>query len=374
MRLSQFILSHIAELLDEWQRFARSLPASEGMDSSALRDDAPELLERIARSMAGDEPAPSDLHATQSDAAVGNDGLETPAKLHALQRLVEGFDLNQMVAEYCALRASVLRYWHADLPADPGEVLADVLEFDRALDQSLRDSIEQYAAQLNRRRELFMGVLGHDLRSPLQVITESASRMARGHQSSYENARFASHINKSAACIASMVSDLLDVARTRLGTTLPTNPTGMDLAHLCRDVVERVSALDGERRIKLMVYGDVQGRWDAGRLDQLLTNLLRNALHHGDRDRPVTLLLRGEPKEVVIQVHNDGPPIPRSELNSIFQPMKSGSNRITGSAHPDRLGLGLYIVATIVKAHRGLVEVESSLRGGTVFSVRLPRD
>ena len=370
MTLSEFIQGHVEDILAEWQRFARTMPGSIGLDRAGLRDHVDGLLRTVAREMET-QPVRASPRADLNRDVPAN----TAAQMHALQRLDEGFDINEIVAEYCALRSAVIGLWVKSVQS-PQDFLAETVRFNTALDRALIQSVGRYASQLDRRRELFMGVLGHDLRAPLQVITASAARLKKGAGLLPEDTQMTAHIQEGASQISAMVSDLLDVARTRLGSTLPVEPAPMDLGATCRAVIDGSLAVHPERTIRLTLAGDLRGTWDASRMEQLLGNLVRNALQHGSKAEPIEVDATGDDAAVTLKVHNKGAPIAKRELLNIFEPLVSGCTEKQGEEPHRRsanLGLGLYIAATIVKAHQGTIDVESSRHHGTTFSVRLPR-
>jgi len=170
-----------------------------------------------------------------------------------------------------------------------------------------------------------------------------------------------------------MIEDLLDVSRTRLGGSLPLEPASVDLTAVCNQTLRELRALHPGSSLLTTLGGDLRGVWDAARLEQLLTNLVRNAIQHGDATRPVTISARGEDERIILKVHNEGDPIPAATLARIFEPLVRGVGP-KGAGKPGRnMGLGLYIACTIAEAHGGSIEVESSRKSGTCFTVSLPR-
>jgi signal transduction histidine kinase len=145
----------------------------------------------------------------------------------------------------------------------------------------------------------------------------------------------------------------------------------MDLGTTIQDVASEIRALHSSITLQVSVEGDCTGRWDRDRLTQALVNLVSNAAQHGDATRPVTICASREGNEVLIGVHNEGVPIAADQVESLFDPMKPGKRGEPGDRR-HHLGLGLYIVDRIVAAHGGRVEVQSSPRMGTTFTIRLP--
>jgi signal transduction histidine kinase len=208
-----------------------------------------------------------------------------------------------------------------------------------------------------------IAMLAHDLQTPLAIVAMSAGRLAR--QDLDPSARqTAERIARGAARMSDMVRDLTDYARAGQGP-IPITRASLDLGELCRDLTGELEQLDPARPIELGVEGNLRGDWDRTRLYQALSNLLRNALKYGTGD--VAVLARDAGGAVEITVHNDGPPIPPERLPIIFDPFERGPQEGAG------LGLGLYIVREVAKAHGGAVDVTSSAERGTTFLLRLPR-
>lgn len=216
-------------------------------------------------------------------------------------------------------------------------------------------------------RERFIGMLGHDLRTPLGTISMAADHMLRSGQLPAHIHRSTVVIARAAERMARMIRDLLDLARGRLGGAIPISPAPADVGEICRDVVEEMEVLHADRSIALRSEGDLDGRWDADRLAQAVANLLANAVAHG-RD-PIVVRARGEGDEVTVEVSNGGPPIPPDERPYLFEAFRRAR---TGQGRASGLGLGLYIVSEIVSAHGGSVNVQSD-ESGTTFALRLPR-
>jgi signal transduction histidine kinase len=220
-------------------------------------------------------------------------------------------------------------------------------------------------------RDKVIGILGHDLRDPLGAIS-AGTHLLLAQDLPEDARRTLARIDRSGRRMSEMIATLLDFADARFNSTVPISTADVDLRDVVRAVIDELLAMNPDRMVKFDAEGDTCGRWDAGRLAQVASNLIGNALKHGARDGAVRATLRGDDAGVVLQVKNDGPPIVAERLADIFKPFH-GNQAGGGHSAQRGLGLGLYIVDQIIRAHEGSIEVTSSSGAGTVFSVRLPR-
>jgi signal transduction histidine kinase len=371
MRLAEFILQDMEAILAEWEAFAATLlPAAAGMTPLALRDHGQHILEAVAKDLTTPQTREAQSEKSKGRAPQVPGAPETAAQTHALLRARTGFDINQLVAEYRALRASVLRRWMDTVPLDQAG-MQDVIRFNEAIDQAVAESVGHFYSQVEQTRNLLLGMLGHDMRSPLNTILTTSSYLAAlnaGEQVSVSAAR----LIRSGAAMQALLDDLVDFNRTKLGLGVKIVPSDIDLAAVVTDELEQLRGAHPSRRIELAASGDCRGRWDGARLQQLVRNLVSNAIQYGSPDTAVRVALRGEEAEVRADVTNSGPTMDPSTLSHLFEPLERGS------AHDDShhawggLGLGLFIVREIARAHGGEVEARSD-GGETTFAVRLPR-
>jgi signal transduction histidine kinase len=166
-----------------------------------------------------------------------------------------------------------------------------------------------------------------------------------------------------------MIETLLEVARVECFGKLALSPVATDLGATVREVVDELRAAWPDRTIELEPRGDLQGRWDPARIQQATSNLIANALQHGDPRKAVHVSVDGIGTAVLLKVKNEGTPIPSDLKPVLFEPFSRG----TSDGSPQGLGLGLYVVKQIAIAHGGTVDVESSSEVGTVFTLLLPR-
>jgi signal transduction histidine kinase len=374
MRLSDFIVANREPILAEWEAFARTLaPPSGSMDITALRDHANEMLTVIA----ADLKTPQDRHA-QAEKSKGNAPAideSTAAEKHGADRAESGFTTDQMVSEYRALRASVIRLWTKPQGEIAPTDLEDLTRFNEAIDQALAEGIARFTQALDQSKEMFLAILGHDLRTPLAAVMMSAEFMLETQELKEPHLTLTQRISRSSKRMNQMIGALLDFTRSRLGGGIPIVRADMNMGKVAHDVVDEIAASHPDRAMKVDARGELKGEWDCPRISQVLTNLIGNALEHGAGGTHVTVDVHGDDKEVTIAIHNQGAAIPADQLKGIFNPMKR--TETTGNAGVDgssgNLGLGLYIAERIVHAHKGRIEVESSEEHGTTFTVHLPR-
>ena len=238
---------------------------------------------------------------------------------------------------------------------------------------SARRAAEAASAELQRRHEFeqhLAGIVGHDLRNPLHAILMSSTLLLQMEELDERATRIARRIRASAERSARMIRDLLDFTQARLGGGIPIVSRATDLAVIVNATLAEVEAGSPDRAIDVTITGDTTGVWDPDRLAQVVSNLTGNALAYSPAGTRVTLRLDGGDGFVEVAVHNWGPPIPPDQLGVIFEPLRRGPQQIDRNQRS--LGLGLYIVDSIVRAHEGSVSVVSTAEQGTTFTVRLP--
>ncbi|WNG51310.1 PAS domain-containing sensor histidine kinase [Archangium minus] len=235
-------------------------------------------------------------------------------------------------------------------------------------DISARKATEEATARADAFREQLLGVVGHDLRSPLYAIQLSVGALQRAGGLTETQARQVMHVDTAARRMERMIRELLDYTRARLAGGLPVRPTPLSLEKLVERVVEEFQVSHPTRLVVSKVEGDVRGSWDESRLGQLLDNLVGNAVQHSPADTPVEVKVSGSADGITLTIRNEGPPVPLEERATLFEPFKRGKR-----ASGDGLGLGLYIARQIVVAHAGRISVESGVGLGTRFIVWLPR-
>jgi PAS domain S-box-containing protein len=225
------------------------------------------------------------------------------------------------------------------------------------------------AKEAVRTREDIVGIVGHDLRTPLTAVVLGASSLLRREDVDERTTATARRVLSSAERATRLVRELLDFTQARSGS-IPVKPGLTDLDEVVRSVVEELRAVHCERAIDFKA-ARVQGQWDADRLQQVFTNIIGNALDHSLAHHRVRVHIDvAAANEAVVEVHNEGSVIPSDLLPRLFEPFARGR----GAARESRgLGLGLYIANQVVRSHGGRIEVASDDGRGTTFTVRLPR-
>ncbi|RON53096.1 sensor histidine kinase [Pseudomonas frederiksbergensis] len=372
MRLSDFIIKNLEPILQAWEDFARTIEIpGEALDSKALRDHAEQMLRAIAIDLCTYQSAQEQIAKAQGNAPI--EELETAAETHAVTRLMAGFTLDQMVSEYRALRTSVLSQWLGQMKAGTVLEVDDMIRFNEAIDQALAESIASYSRAVEASRNVFLGILGHDLRTPLGAILLGADVLRRAVDMGARKTKIALGIYTSVRRASQIVGDLLDLTRCQMGPGIPVKKGNIDLAPLCTRIVEEIHTAHPSAQIVFKVEASARGEFDGARMEQVFSNLLGNAVEHGDLQFPIKVSLEVKDGSVVFVVHNFGEPIPKDILPFIFNPMGRFSQHASldlGSS--TGLGLGLYIASEIVAAHSGTIDVVSDIERGTTFLVKVP--
>jgi signal transduction histidine kinase len=373
MRLSEFILRSIEPILVDWESMARTMiPPAETLSTAALRDHAAEILIAIAHDMATSQ---SEAERKSKSEGLGRAAPPTdPASRHGALRHEVGFTLVQLVGEYRALRASVLREWSRSEPGVQEDAIEQVTRFGEAVDQALAASVASYSAKVAGSRDMFLAVLGHDLRNPLGSLSNSIHLLQDATLGEARRQQVTRIATKSIGSMDSMLADLLEYTRTRLGKGVEIRVERGDIARLCAEVADQCGLAYPGRRIELDAPASLVLDFDPSHLRRVLTNLLGNALQHGGVASPVRMACRGDAVEAAITVNNRGNVIREEQMQVIFDPLvQLPMSPLQSHERPaTSMGLGLFIAREIVIAHRGTIGVRSSVEDGTTFTIVLP--
>lgn len=369
MHLSDFIEANLPGLIDDWTDYARKVSVDRvRLSEQELRNSARDLLVRIAADMRESQTPAEQRAKSWGDRPLSSEpAFNEAAHEHADDRLSQGFGIYDVVAEYRALRASVMRRWQQASQGD-ASAFQEMVRFNEAVDQMLAESVRQHAQRTERIRDLFAGVLAHDLRSPLGAILASGELLLREEGLSSRGAKAIAFIQRGAVSMKRMIDDLLIFTRTRLGDVLPATFTPQDMGRICSNAIEEVRASYPDAHIDLRLVGELRGTWDGDRIGQLVVNLLTNAVRYGTGR--IAVEAKGDRGQMTIAVFNEGNPIPASAFPTLFDPLTRATRPdCTGTAAG--MGLGLYICQCIAQAHHGTIGVRSSEQG-TTFTVQIP--
>jgi signal transduction histidine kinase len=372
-RLGDFILKNMETILAQWEEFAQTInPPALTMDSKSLRDHAELMLKTIAKDLTTKQTEKEQSDKSKDLAPI--DPNVTAAEDHAEARLLSGFTMGQLFSEYRALRASVLHLWDKSsktgLTTDP----EDITRFNEAIDQSIAESVARYSVLLKTSQDMFLAILGHDLRNPLSTTIMSSMVLMRYENVSDKVTSAATRIYNSSQRMNTLINDLIDYTRSQLGKKLPVKLVPSNLVKICADIVEEQQIANPEHTIVLKTEGTFDGNWDENRIAQVFSNLLGNAVQHGVTFSPIEVNLTSSLDSVFIRINNKGEPIPPSKIKHIFEPLvRHEQNEHVDYSQKTSLGLGLYIAREIVLSHNGTVSVTSSETEGTTFEISLPR-
>lgn len=375
MKISRFIKTHIEEILVEWEAFAKTLlPVAAGMSQADLRDDAKEMLQAIAVALAleTEESDPEQVRKSRGAIAPLPGGA---AETHGALRQASGFTLGQLVAEFRALRASILKLWQQASEPGSSVPIDDIMRFNASIDQAMATSIVTYSQHAQNTRDTFLAILGHDLRTPLHTISLAADYLGKPGLEQAGLDRTSERLRRSAARMVAMVNDLIEYSRAQLGDRMRISLAEVNVKELAEAALVDVSAAFPDCPFELDAPANLKAFVDGARVHQLLTNLLSNAAQYRDKIYSVKLAVALERDMVVLRVRNRGPVIAEEFFEAIFNPLVQLTTAADDASRPaTSLGLGLHIARTIAVAHGGKISVASTEKLGTVFTVQLPRD
>jgi len=396
MRLADFILGNIEPILAEGEAFARSIWPGAKTDSLALRDHAEEMLRAAASDMMSAQTATqqSDKSKGEGHAGEDSDRVNQASDVQAVGRVRSGFDLLAVVAEYRALRASVIRLWRESAPNPDLRDLDDLTRFNESIDQSLTEAVRSYTQQVEREREallaneqaarreaeaanrtkdMFLATLSHELRTPLNAIVGWMSILRTEGCEEKELQEGLAVIERNTKAQVQLIEDVLDVSRIVAGKLrLEIRPC--ELIEAINAGIDVVRAAAEARGITLNVQLDPSASrttCDPARIQQVVWNLVSNAIKFTPKAGTVNVRLAREQSGLRIQVSDSGQGISPELLPYVFDRFRqadSSTRRRFGG-----LGLGLSIVKHLVELHGGTVEAQSAGEGrGSTFTVRLP--
>jgi signal transduction histidine kinase len=228
---------------------------------------------------------------------------------------------------------------------------------------------EEELRAMGELRERLVGILGHDLRTPLTAMLMGAGALVRHGNLAEQDARAVALIVKCGHRMDRMISQLLDFTRVRMGGGVRLEPRPSDLGEMCRGVAQELELAESVP-VRCVTDGDTTASFDLDRMSEAVSNIAGNAVQHAGAGTSVALHVYGAGADVVVEIANEGAPIPADVLPFIFEPFRRARQR--EHAKTNNLGLGLYIAREVIGAHGGTVDARCA-DGTTTFTVRLPR-
>ena len=369
MRLPDFIQANMQRILDDAVNFAiTQAPEGAQLNHERLRNDIPLILRDIVADLRTPQNQ-AQQRAKSRGQAPSNGGPESAATSHGRSRADDGFGVNQMIAEYRALRASILRLWAADQALVAGSI-EDMIRFNEAIDQAVAESLLEFSRTVESWRNVFLGALGHDLRGPLAAVVGTAELLADTAQGT-PHAHQAARILSGGQHLSRLVDGLLDYSKSTLGAGMQLQRTACDLGEAVAAELDLLQTALPEAPLRLQVQGATHGYFDDARIREAVHNLVTNAAKYGQRAAPIDVALTGDARSVRIAVSNAGQPLSSDALHALFDPLRRGSLPANKGEHAS-LGLGLFLVREIAIAHGGDVAAHVD-EGVTTFAIHLPR-
>lgn len=372
MELAAFIRSNGDAIVAEWQEFAGTyLPSAAHMDRIMLRDHIVGLLQFVAGDLETPETERERSEKAKGQGPKTGGADDSAAETHADLRFIAGFDTIEMISEFRALRASVIKLWRSEWTKTE-DILPDLLRFNEAIDQIMTESLSRFTKKLDDAGSLLAETLVHDFRGPLAEIRNSAKELLMKGTLDLEDVKRVSQIESSTAHITPLVSDLIDAVGIRLGKGVPIVPGEMDIATAVHETAEKEQIAHPDRKILIETSGDLKGEWDRARVEQVLSNLIGHAVLQGLKTSAIVIVASGEDQEVILSVQTGGA-IPPYSVGTVFDPLPRGEDGRQIQSESTRLDLGLFITKAIVTSHGGNITVTSSEEKGTTIMAHFPR-
>lgn len=373
-RLTVILRNYRHELVQDWIGRLRKDPRlvrTHDLDDEALRDYVPRLIDDLADGL--DTSTAAKLANPGQGIIIGS---SEAAKKHVRHRFQQEFSLADLLGELTHIRAAIVDLATRENVALAGSEAQLVHSaIDEVMNTAACEMAEMTAAHLRREvefGELFVAILGHDLRTPLTTIHLTVANLLRHEDVPAWLTQHHQRIASATDHMQRMVAELLDMTRIRAHGGIPISREPGDLRSICGKTIEQLQLEHNDRTVLFNALGNTRGQWDAVRMAQVVSNLIGNALTYSPPDTPVRVELSYENDRVVLRVNNKGAPIPPELIASVFEPFRRGTQGNATTNPSEGLGLGLFIAKEIVKAHGGTIGLTSDEHEGTTVTATLP--
>lgn len=353
-KLADQLRNKTEEILKRFEASVRKeVKAARYLSSSELKNSLPKVLENLAQALE-----------TTEKTAVPEIKV---AKEHGKERSTfPQYTLEQIISEYRLLRRSIFDVLkEQDIDSQDRDTIIDAIEI------GISEAASEFASQQYQLREQFISTLAHDLRNPLSAAMMSAQLILRVPEHTEQVQIMAARIIDTIGRTDRLIKDLLDSNLVRMGQKLPLEIRSGNIKSIVKQSMEEVASIHGDR-FELEAEPDITGHWDLSLLQRAIGNLLTNAVKYGSKSHPVKTTVTSKREEIEIAVHNCGDPIPKSIQEHIFDSFHRAGGAKKGRT--EGWGVGLYLVKGAAISHGGKVRVESEEKGGTTFTITLPRD
>lgn len=371
MELENFIAQNTDKIVKEWIDFAKDkISLTDTMSHIEVKDHITQILDRIVFDMGMSQTSEEQKIKSQGNKELNPEDI-VAARDHGEQRLDFGFDFMQLSSEFRALRASVLRLWTEKSYQENWKIdFHDLIRFNEAVDEVWMISLKHFQEKLDESKNLFLSILGHDLRNPIATIKGAHSILKLSNNLSEKEKRTIEYSDQSVKRMVELIDNLLELTELRLGSGMSIEKEELNFSNLLEKIVHQQQIAYPKIQIKSYIKTNIIGNYDRIRLSQMVTNLINNAVKHGEENGLIEVKLSSDKKNAILSIHNDGPDIPDDILDKIFDGRFTSSNG--GTSKNKNYGLGLLIVREIVEGHQGEIEVSSSAENGTTFKIILP--
>lgn len=354
------LIKNTEKILKLWStRAQREITEALPLERLALRDSLPEYLNHMAEALSKTTkrtPA-KNAHDKSESTRIGHQ--------HGHDRAVlSQYSIDEVIFEFHLLREVIFQVLEEKKPLS----VRDRNVIISSIEQAVNDSATHFAKELREMQKKTIVTLTHDLRTPVSIAKISAELILKYHVKD-ATGNLASKIVANMIRIDSMVDELLDATRIRAGKNLGLEFHEMDLAKLSREIIHELKVVFGDR-IALKAKGSIFGYWSEQGLRRLIENLISNAVKYGAEDSPITVSVSQVIQGTKIEVHNKGNPIRKDDIPILFDDYERGAD----TKGQTGWGIGLTLVKAVTEAHKGRINVESSIKQGTSFVIILPND